>query len=157
MIDLMELLNIIGLGVKQGKLFDTDNSKYLTLSGKFIFIRELTPIIHKGDIEFDPLHNKKIAEYLLNVLICKEKEDNGLYIRMMYVNESFDPKNPHLITKKSLVIKTDTETIETHKYYNYCLACIEMIYLISGTPLMLDINAIDFTKEQVEEMQNMRR
>lgn len=154
MIDQMqiELLNIIGLDIKDnGRLFDQDTNQFLTFNGRYIIVREKAPIIHKGDVEFDPIHNRKLAEYLLNVLICKEKQDNGLYIKMMYINERFDPKNPQAINKKSLVVTTAIDTIETHKYYNYCLACIEMIYLISGTPLSFDLSAIDYTKQQMEE------
>ena len=82
-----EVLNIIGLSVDRGKIFDIDKGQYLLFNGKFIYVEDSSLLIHKNDIKFNIINNVKLANYLLTVLIQKEAEENGIYVILLSTGE----------------------------------------------------------------------
>lgn len=147
-----EILNILGLSVDSstGRIFDVDKGVFLIFNNNYVYTED-SLIIHKGDVAFDIMGNPKLAEYLMNVLLQKESEENGLYAQMILLLEDFNSTPPY--TKRALDLKTGTNiNIQTQYYYNTCLAYIEMIYLISGIPISIDLHTFDYTIQQLEKM-----
>lgn len=146
-----DVLNILGMSDMNGKIFDVDMGSYLIFNGSYI----VTPnavIRHKHDTVFDIFTNVKLAEYLLNVLIKKEEIENGLYVKMITIDEVMNQALSFL--QRGVVVHSSVGEFRSGIYFNYCLACIEMMFLLSGTPLSYDLHSIDFTKEYIEATYN---
>ena len=60
-----EVLNIIGLSVDRGKIFDIDKGQYLLFNGKFIYVEDSSLLIHKNDIKFNIINNVKLYIFLI--------------------------------------------------------------------------------------------
>lgn len=162
-----EVLNIIGLSVDRGKIFDIDKGQYLLFNGKFIYVEDSSLLIHKNDIKFNIINNVKLANYLLTVLIQKEAEENGIYVKLISTGEvpssipSLPFCNKHNISIQLQFYNSDlnrqiSETLFSDYYYNLCLAYIQMIYQISCTPLSVKLSDFDYTDDDIIEMQSRR-
>lgn len=138
-----EILNMLGLEIIQGRIYDSDAGSFLIYNGGFLYTND-SVIIHKKDTIFNPLYNNKLAEYLLNVLFEKEKQDNGLYVKLFGSNEG---QRCGLRTI-SLSIITNKMNITTGYFYNYCLACIHAMYILADM-FVPNLSAFDYTPEML--------
>ena len=158
-----EVLNILGLCIQNGKIFDIDKGQYLLFNGKFIYMQDSTILIHKNDIKFNIINNVKLANYLLNVLIQKESEENGTYVKTISIGEA---GNPLLgFVKRNIIVQLQfqcndgivTETLVGDYYFNLCISYISMIYKLSGTPLSFNLSDFDYTEQELIDMQSKRK
>ena len=60
------LLSTIGLSFKEGRLFDDDKMSLVLLKQKYIAEKE-SDIMRNNSILFDPINNRKLAQYLFNM------------------------------------------------------------------------------------------
>ena len=149
-----ELLLLLGCGIENGKIYDYDTQQYLIYNGNYITTPD-TLIVHKRDVRFDPLRNSKLAEYLVNVMINKEAQENGLYVTVMSTVDNPE-SNPPCIGR-AITLTTNHGTIVTGYYYNYCIACIELIHRLAQVPTDFSfLRSFDYTKSQLLEMYNAR-
>lgn len=154
----MSILMLLGCGIENGRLFDYDTMQYLIYNGSYITTPE-SIIVHKRDVRFEPLRNSKLCEYLVNVMISKETSENGLYVTVM---STLDNPNstPPCIGKKIMLV-TNHGNFDTEYYYNYCLACIDLIHRLAQVPTPKGyLRRFDYTKEQLLKMydsKNKRR
>ena len=146
-----DILNILGLSDLNGRVFDTDTGSYLIFNGAYI-VTQNAMIRHKQDTLFDIFTNIKLDEYLLNVLLKKEEIENGLYVKMITTDEVMNYSLSFL--QRGIVVHSSVGEFRSGIYFNYCLACIEMMFLLSGTPLSYDLHSIDFTKEYIKATYN---
>lgn len=145
-----EILLLLGCGVENGRLFDYDTKQYLIFNGNYITTPD-SVIVHKRDVRFEPLRNSKLAEYLLNVMLNKEAVENGLYVTVMSVVDN--PESIPPCIGKGLSLSTNMGIINTSYYYNYCIACIDLIHRIAGVPIDTGyLRGFDYTKEQLLSM-----
>lgn len=144
-----EILNILGLEVRNGRIFDLDKGQYLIFNGNYIYT-DNSVIIHRRDIKLNLLTNNKLVEYFLNVLFQKEAEENGFYVQMMSLVDHPNNNPPYL--KRAINIITTMGTYQSDYFFNCCLSYIHMMYLVSGTPLTFDLHQYDLTREQVFEL-----
>ena len=149
-----EILNMIGLSIVNGRIYDVDTGRFLTFNGNYICTSD-APIVHKRDIPFDLLGNPKLAEYFLNVLISKDSQDNGLVVKVISIAEEVVCNNPY-IARRVISITTNAGGIQTSYFFNICLGYIEMMYLLTGTPMSFDLHSFDLTLELVKELQTQR-
>lgn len=161
-----ELLNILGLCIDKGRIFDIDTGQYLLLDGKLIYDQDSALLIHKNDIRFNPLGNTQLTSYLLNVALQKDAQENGTYAKVISINE-FPNRNPaHGFAKRSVSLQLEFHTnmkpynqmMHTGYYYNLCLAYIEMIYKVSCVPLSFNLYEMDYTEENmIEQAKRIKR
>lgn len=145
-----EILMLLGCGIQSGRVFDFDTRQYLIYNGNYITTPE-SLIIHKRDVQFDPLKNSKLCEYLVNVVIQKESKENGLYVQAMHTIEN--PESIPPCIGRGILLVTNNGTITTEYYYNYCLACIDLIHRICQVPTPAGyLRSFDYTKSQLLEI-----
>lgn len=148
-----DLLTMLGLEEREGKIYDSDLESFLIFNGGFLILNE-TSIIHRRDIKFDPVHNVKLTEYLLNVFFKKEEQDNGLYIYSFGLTDYINPVT--LLKTFQGVVTSNQSEIRSDFFYNCNLAYIHCMYLISGFPSE-DIHMYDYTeKDMYERMQKKK-
>lgn len=145
---LRDILNVIGLSIENGRLYDTDKCQYLIFNGNYIIVQD-SIIHHRRDVVLDILTNNKLTEYLMNVMIQKETEDNGLYLQVLSTDEEQYPKIPPF-SKRRLVAKTNKGEYYTEYYYNYCLCCIDLIFNIAQFPV-INLHTFDYSDEYIKE------
>lgn len=134
------LLSTIGLSIKDGKLFDDDKMVLLLYKDKYIVVEDL-PLLRNNSIIFDLLGNRGLSQYLFNVYITKEQEEQSLYlISYQIVYESNDKTK---INRRKLLIILDGSTVETQYYYNESLVYIEAIFKLSGAFACPDLTQYD--------------
>lgn len=142
-----EILLLLGCGIENGKIFDYDAKQYLIYNGNYITTPE-SPIVHKKDVRFEPLRNSKLAEYLVNVMIAKESRENNLYVTVKSTVDNPESVSPCI--GKGIVLVTNKGTFNTAYYYNYCLACIDLIHQIAQVPSIYGyLRCFDYTKDQL--------
>lgn len=145
----IEMLNMLGLTIRNGKVYDNDNMSFLLYKGNYICTRDC-PVIHRKDTILD-ISNIKLMEYLANVLFTKEANENGLFVSIMATTES-KPTLEHPYIKRGVELKTNQGDFVTDQYYNYSLAIINLFYLVSGMPLAYNLHQFDYTEAQMKEM-----
>ena len=144
-----DILNMLGLEMKpDGRIYDTDAFDYLVFNGGFIYMNR-PGLVHKKDTPFLPIENPKLANYLLNVLIKKESQDNSLYI--ITIGSEGEPARPQdKMVRYRTCITTDKGALRSNYYYLQSLQYIELMFLLTGTPLTIDLRSFDLTQEQIE-------
>lgn len=149
-----ETLLLLGCGIVNGKVYDYDNNQYLIYNGNYITTTD-SMIVHKRDVRFEPLRNAKLAEYLVQVMIKKEEEENGLYVTTMAIVEN--PRSVPPCVGKALSLVSNMGNITTNYYYNYCIACIELIHRLAQVPnTFTHFREFDYTREQLLKMYSDR-
>lgn len=149
------LANVLGLQIMpDGKVYDADTFTYLVYNGGYLYcsLYNRAVIHHKKDTEFDPIRNAKLVKYLFNMLLNKEAEDNSLYVNS-YGSSPQLQTNP---TKYRLEVSTSNGHFESGYYFLESLQYIEMMFIITGTPIPINIHDLDLTKEQIFEKRNMK-
>ena len=145
-----EILLLLGCGIEYGRVYDYDMKQYLIYNGNYITTPE-SLIVHKRDVRFEPLRNSKLCEYLINVMINKETTENGLYVTVMSVTEN--PESVAPCIGRGIMLVTNHGTFNTEYYYNYCLACIDIIHKIAQVPTTVGyLRGFDYTKDQLLAM-----
>lgn len=144
---LSDVLNVLGLTILNGKVYDTDKCQYLIFNGSYIIVPQ-SLIHHRKDVMLDILVNNKLVEYLMNVMIQKETEDNGLYMQVLSTEELPNPRVA--FNKRRLIAKTNKGEFATAYYYNYCLCCIDLIFKIAQYPA-INLHTFDYTDEYIED------
>lgn len=144
-----DILNMLGLEVKpDGRIYDTDAFDYLIYNGGFIYMSK-PELLHKKDTPFNPIENPKLANYLLNVLIKKESQDNSLYI--VTIGSEAEPARPtDKMIRYRACISSNQGDFRSEYFYLQSLQHIQLMYMITGTPMMVDLKQFDLTKEQIE-------
>ena len=149
-----ELLLLLGCGIENGKIFDYDTNQYLIYNGNYITTPD-SLIVHKRDVRFEPLRNNKLAEYLVNVMINKEANENGLYATVMSTIDN--PESIPPCIGRGLTLVTNHGTFTTGYYYNFCIACIDLIYQLAQVPTNISyLRSFDYTKDQLLELYSGR-
>ena len=150
---IFDLLNMLGLEEKDGKVLDTDTRSFLVFNGGFLTVGP-TAILHRRDNRFDPIHNIKLTEYLMNVLFAKEAQENDLYVYSFGLNDNINPVT--LLKTFQCVVVTNNGEIMSDLYYNSNLAYIHCMYKITETPIY-DIHTVDYKEsELIERMKNKK-
>lgn len=144
---IFDLLNMLGLEEKDGKVFDTDTMTFLIFNGGFLTVGPTT-ILHRRDVRFDPIHNMKLTEYLMNVLFTKEAQENGLYVYSFGLNDHVNPVT--LLKTFQCVVITNNGEVKSDIYYNCNLAYIDCMYRITGTP-NYDMHMADYKESELYE------
>lgn len=104
-------------------------------------------LVHKGEVQFDPLNNFKQAQQLFSIFLQFQEEDEGLYTQMFY-----DEKNAE--EKTRIFMRTNIGNYSSNFYYNISLGYIELILAISG--IMAD-NLSDFDSPIILKEEKKRR
>lgn len=144
---ILNLFSILGLEPKDGKVYDTDRNAFLIFHGGNLIISN-TIIKHKRDVEFDPLSNTKLAEYLLTVLFAKEGQDNGLFVLTYGLEDIILPYDKIKVFRCS--VSTNNGNLLSDRYYNPSLAYIDIMYMLTGMPKP-NLHMWDYTKQHVLE------
>lgn len=139
------VFNILGLELRNNKVFDVDNNSFLLYKGGFL-IYGPTAIIHKKDTVLDILHNYKLTEYLLQVLLAKELKENSLYVQSYGLEVTAAPLKQYY-----LCAVTNKGNFESAKYFNSNLAIIEFMYYIAGLDAYSLRSEYDYTMEEAIE------
>lgn len=152
------LLNVLGLQIKDNKIYDQDSFTFLVYNGGYLSPIDTSAIIHhKKDNIFNPVENAKLAKYLFNVLLKKESEDNDLYIN----SYGSSPQSNTLPTKFRLEVSASSGHFTSDYYYMEALQYIEMIFQLTGSPIPVSIKQFDkkpLSPEEIEEMKaNMKK
>ena len=84
-------------------------------------------LIHRGEVEFDPLTNYKQTQILFSIFLKIQEEDEGLYTQIF-----FDEKDPTDEFRTRMYMRTDQGIFASQYYYNISLGSIEMILALSG-------------------------
>lgn len=93
-------------------------------------------LVHRGEVQFDPLNNFKQAQQLFSIFLQFQEQDGEFYTQMFY-----DEKDPNDEDKIRILLRTDIGNFASQYYYNMSLGYIELILIMSG--IMVD-NLIDF-------------
>lgn len=145
------LLNILGLQIKDNKIYDQDSFTFLVYNGGYLYPYGASGLIqHKKDIEFNPLDNVKLSKYLFNVLLTKESEDNDLY-----VNTYGSSSNGATPPKYRLELSTSGGHFYSSYYYKESLQYVEMMFQITGSPIPVNISIFDQKPLSPEELEAM--
>lgn len=149
---IFDIMNMLGLEERQGRVYDQDTDSFLIYNGGFLTVGP-TITLHKKDTRFDPIHNVKLTEYLMNVLFSKETRDNGMYVYSFGLS---DYTNPVTLLKTFVCnITTNNGTIMSESYYNCNLAYIDCMYQISNT-FKTDLHYADYTEKELFERMNKK-
>lgn len=153
---LNNLLNVLGLQIKDNKIYDQDSFTYLVYNEGYLYpINIIGMINHKKDTEFDPISNAKLAKYLFNMLLTKESEDNDLY-----VNSFGSAPSQSTPPKYRLEVSTNNGHFASGYYYLESLQYIEMMFQITGSPIPVSIAQFDkapLTSEELEELKKNKK
>ena len=154
---LNNLLNVLGLQIKDNKIYDQDNFTFLVYNGGYLYPANTIGMInHKKDIEFDPIANAKLAKYLFNMLLTKETEDNDLYVNSFGSAPSVTAVPP----KYRLEVSTKGGHFNSEYYYMESLQYIEMMFQITGSPIPVSIAQFDkapLTQNEIEELKTANK
>lgn len=96
-------------------------------------------LVHKGEVEFNPLMNFKQAQQLFSIFLQLQEEDEELYVQMFY-----DEKDT--LDRTRIFVRTDTHNFASQYYYNISLGYLELILAMSG--IMVE-NLRDFDCESI--------
>lgn len=144
-----DLLNILGLQPKDNKIYDTDAFTFLVYNGGYLYIPNSAGAIqHKKDTEFNPIANVKLAKYLFNMLLTKEAEDNSLYVNSF---GSAPQSSSAMPVKYRLEVSTNNGHFQSDYYFLESLQYIQVMFMITGTPVPVDLKQFDMTKDQILE------
>ena len=154
----LEVLSILGFRYVTGKLFDEETSDYVLYNGGYILDPDNSCIVHSNDTIFDLIGNYKLTEALFKIFLRKENEDNGLYVFSSSIIDE-EKYNVDRYLRRSVRLECTCPIIsfESKKYFNLNLAYIELMYMISGYPLDLNLADIDYTEESMKEKYMKRR
>ena len=134
-----------------GKIYDPEKNEILSFNGLIIKGSVSSKRINyagQGDITLDLLNNVRLTTLLFSRYLQK-RIDEGMPFVSHYSEEIIDETE----TKYNrLVVKHDTynETV-TRYYHRKCLKFIEMIFLISDDPEMVELRNFDITIDDEEE------
>lgn len=152
-----DILNMVGLDIKQGKIYDIDKMAYLIYNDGFLFIDDQSQLIHRKDNIFDPIGNVKLIKYIFEVFLNKEREDNGVYV-LTLASAPYPDRVPNKPTKYRLeTVTTRGAEYFSDYYFLESLQYIQSIYVMSGAPIPIDLHLLDYTRDQMEEMYNSKR
>lgn len=84
-------------------------------------------LVHKGEVQFDPLNNYKQTRILFSIFLQFQEEDEGLYTQMFY-----DEKDPQDELRTRAFMRTNNGNFASQYYYNISLGYIELILALSG-------------------------
>ena len=108
-------------------------------------------LVHRGEIEFDPLNNYKQTQIMFSIFLKIQEEDEGLYTQIFY-----DEKDPTDEFRTRMFMRTNQGNFASQYYYNISLGSIEMILALSG--IQVD-NLIEFDSAPpvMDEEKTVRR
>lgn len=141
------LLTEIGLNIRNGYIFDQDNTsgEPLQFQGRMIKAtvdRNIPCYAGQGEITFDILDNVRLVTTLLGYCIDKETALNGFSCLSHFIEEL---PTDDIIRPTALSIKMpDYSTRSTKYYYNKCLKYIHAIFLIYEDNV--DLSNFDFNE-----------
>jgi hypothetical protein len=84
-------------------------------------------LMHRGEVEFDPLNNFKQTQIMFSIFLKMQEEDEGLYTQIFY-----DEKDPQDEFRTRMFMRTNQGNFASQYYYNISLGSIEMILALSG-------------------------
>lgn len=161
-----KLLNILGLSIVDGFIYDEDKCGYLEYKGGPIKINT-DGVFHKNYSVFNPVFDQAQAEYLFSILSSKEAEDNGLYINSLGGTNIAIPEGDKTLIKFKLNVNSNMGSFESDSYFNICLTYIEAIISLSSSyeydkalqeNLIPCLKSIDYTvEEMIERISNKRK
>lgn len=143
------LLIALGFDVSDnGYLVDQDTLQRVKLGYHFLKFNnsnETTIPLHKNDILFNPLNNRKLANSLFELFLKKEEVDDDLFVRV-YFTEEVESK---YVLKIILENNQGTLMSEPFKNQLYCyVECIVSMYDVN------DVGMIGNLLKELEELKN---
>lgn len=154
----LEILSVLGFEYVNGKVFDQDSMDYVIYNDGYILDPDNSYIIHSNDTIFDIIGNYKLTETLFKIFLAKENEDNGLYVfSSSIIDEEKYNVDRYLRRAVRLECTSPIIAFESKKYFNLNLAYIELMYMISGYPLDLNLSELDYTEESMKDKFMKRR
>ena len=108
-------------------------------------------LVHKGELEFDPLNNYKQTRILFNIFLNFQEEDDGLYTQMFY-----DEKDPNDEFRTRAFMRTSNGNYASQYYYNMSLGYIELILALSGI-MVENLHEFDSAPPVEEEKKTRKR
>lgn len=143
------LLIALGFDVSDnGYLVDQDTLQRVKLGYHFLKFNnsnETTIPLHKNDILFNPLNNRKLANSLFELFLKKEEVDDDLFVRV-YFTEEVESK---YVLK--IILENNQGTLMSEPFRNqlYCYAeCIVSMYDVN------DVGMIGNLLKELEELKN---
>lgn len=82
-------------------------------------------LVHRGEIQFDPLNNFKQAQQLFSIFLQFQEQEDEFYTQMFYDEKNADDKI-------RIFLRTSISNFTSKYYYNISLGYIELILLMSG-------------------------
>lgn len=144
----VDLLFALGITFNDnGILVDAENEIPILFNGKRIVSRDDCRIRHFNDIEFIPLYNNKLCEFLLTTLTpIKLEEDYNIHMRILSQETKFSKEvNGKKIYKFSQLATTTQNEYQSEFYYNINLAMIDLIFKLNQYPIGYDLSRMDRT------------
>lgn len=143
------LLIALGFDVSDnGYLVDQDTLQRVKLGYHFLKFNnsnETTIPLHKNDILFNPLNNRKLANSLFELFLKKEEVDDDLFVRV-YFTEEVESK---YVLKIILENNQGALMSEPFKNQLYCyVECIVSMYDVN------DVGMIGNLLKELEELKN---
>ena len=108
-------------------------------------------LVHRGEMEFDPLNNYRQTQVLFSIFLKMQEEDEGLYTQIFY-----DEKDPLDEFRTRLFMRTNNGNFASQYYYNISLGSIEIILALSGI-MVENLFEFDSTPPVMEEEKKTRR
>lgn len=154
-----DLLNILGLYIKEdGRIYDEDTMSCLIYNGGYLYLNKsnsYSTLMHKNDCIFNPISNNKLAKYLFTILLKKESDDNGLYVRSMSSSPHPD-KDALEYAPYRIDLYTNKGDFCSEYFYMESLQYINLMYIITGTPLLYNLKKFDLTKDEIKDLRNKK-
>ena len=133
-----------------GRLYDPIKNEILSFNG-LIIKGSVSPnkinYAGQGDITLDLLNNVRLTTLLFGRYLQK-RIDDGMPFISHYTEEMIDDTETKF---NRLVVKHDTNNETVSRYYHRkCLKFIEMVFLISDDPDMVELRNFDTTIDDEE-------
>lgn len=141
----LDLLLAVGLGFDSaGRLIDTDSLVPIIFNGRRIISLDNNTLRHFNDIDFDPLANNKLCDYILAIATAKLAEEDNVHVMVLRQDSRFSKQyNGKKIFKFSQIATTTESEIQSDFYYNMNLATIDLIFKLNHYPITYDLSGLD--------------
>lgn len=122
------ILSCIDMRISNIRIVDNETKQNVVINERALkYNPNGFTLVHRGEIQFDPLNNFKQAQQLFSIFLQFQEQDGEFYTQMFY-----DERDPNDEEKIRIFLRTNVGNYASKYYYNMSLGYIELILAMSG-------------------------
>lgn len=130
----IKVLQEVGLEIDTNdRVIDQDNNSLVKFKGKTLkFNPDKKPLINRTEIEFNPLENPNIMNYMMSYYVKKLEEEENRYIGMFFLTDTEDNGRAQC--------KENGKLVSSDLFFNDSVKYADLISKLNGN------TSVDFSK-----------